>query len=136
MNKKITKTIDTLKLNIDVLNKCMRGFVILTVADRSQLIRFYSENQSSYFMILMMIDSISIDLKKSFTGPLDTLLRIENIQAFIWKLNIEFRKFMESSLSTGGTLEERTELQNLINQISTDINSMKNNQNEGLNSDD
>ena len=136
MNKKITKTIDTLKLNIDVLGKCISPFLIHKELDRSKLIQFYSENQSSYFMILMMIDSISIDLKKSFTGPLDTLLRIENIQAFIWKLNIEFRNFMESSLSTGGTLEERTELQNLINQISTDINSMKNNQNEGLNSDD
>lgn len=136
MNKKITKTIDTLQLNIYVLRKCVLPFILIDVVDRSKLIQFYSENQSSYFMILMMIDSISIDLKKSFTGPLDTLLRIENIQAFIWKLNIEFRKFMESSLSTGGTLEERTELQNLINQISTDINSMKNNQNEGLNSDD
>ena len=139
MNKniiKIKKTIDTLKLNIVVLGKCISPFLIHKELDRSKLIRFYSENQSSYFMVLMMIDSISIDLKKSFTGPLDTLLRIEHIQAFIWKLNIEFRKFMESSLSTGGTLEERTELQNLINQISTDINSMKNNQNEGLNSDD
>ena len=135
MNKKITKTIDTLKLNIDVLHKCMRGFVILTVADRSQLIRFYSENQSSYFMILMMIDSISIDLKKSFNGPLDTLLRIEKIQSLIWKLKIEFRIYMEDKRYLEMNLEG-SELCGLITQISNNINSMKNNQNEGLNSDD
>ena len=131
MNKKITKTIDTLKLNIDVLGKCISPFLIHKELDRSKLIQFYSENQSSYFMILMMIDSISIDLKKSFTAPLDTLLRIENIQALIWKLKIEFSNYMESSLSTGSTLEERKELQNLINQISSDINSIKNNKKLG-----
>jgi len=139
MNKKITKTIDTLKLNIDVLGKCISPFLIHKELDRSKLIQFYSENQSSYFMILMMIDSISIDLKKSFTGPLDTLLRIEKIQAHIWKLKIEFRNYMESSLSTGisdAIYHQKMELIKLIGQISTNINSMKNNQNEGLNSDD
>ena len=159
MNKniiKIKKTIDTLKLNILVLGKCISPFLIHKELDRSKLIQFYSENQSSYFMVLMMIDSISIDLKKSFTGPLDILLQIEKIQSLIWKLRMEFRNYMESSLSTGfsdAIYFQKMELIKLHGQLSTtsneldlmtkraekqslEINQLKNNQNEGLNSDD
>ena len=104
----------------------------------------------------MMIDTISIDLKKSFTGPLDTLLQIEKIQPLIWKLKIEFTNYMESSLSTGfsdAIYHKKMEVIKLYGKLSTssneldlmtkraekqslEINHLKNNQNKGLNNDD
>ena len=135
MDQQKIKRIETLEANINVLRRCVLPFILVNLEDRSKLIKFYSENQSSYLMVLMMINSISIDLKNGFKGSLETLLRFQNIQSQIWKLRIEFMNFIDSALSTGGTSEKRTEIESLINQISAGISSLKNNQIEGLSND-